>query len=399
MIKAQTATVFHPFMKKRKGVKSNYYEIEHPALHTDLESKVTFCDKIKDFISFAGLDEASVVDYMEKVIRKQLPCADRVFKLGEMQGKAPEVQFIDGIMAGMYERASGLDTISPLFVCGYFLGRNTENFFSDKPIAWRFGIIRITITDARVLYVIDKDENLFDAFGYLCGGEDVFRALITPERAKRIPIIEDFADVFVWCVKEKLIDISKLDGSKLSLDIQARLLAEDIAVNNPDKELVKTLGVDERGESSIQWMLSAPSVTSDEVMQLNSAEIAYLIKSNAAIVQCVPTPVLNEGLMLMIRMGYDDNVQQLYKYIPADKVHLCVACGRVLSKLATNICDEDKLIEFCKINRGSIIDHGMLDISSKLTNIKKLKEVRDIIYPAQLSSPIHYIHVILNRFK
>lgn len=399
MIKAQTATVFHPFMKKRKGVKSNYYEIEHPVLKADLAGKVTFCDKVKDFISFAGLDEAAVVDYMEKVIRKQLPSSDKVFKLGETQGMAPEIQFIDGIIASIYERVSGLDTISPLFVCGYFLGRNTENFFSEKSIAWRFGIIRITITDARVLYVIDKDESLFNAFGYLCGGEDVFRALITPERAKRIPIIDDFADVFVWCVKEKLIDISKLDGNKLSLNIQARLLAEDITINNPDKELVHTLGVDVHGDSSIQWMLSATSATKDEVMQLNSAEIAYLIKSNSAIVQCVPAHALNEGLMLMIRLGYEDNVQQIYKYIPSDKVHLCVACGNELSKLAKNICNEDKLLEFCKINRVSILSSGGLEISSKLTNVKKLKEVRDVIFPAQLTSPIEYINVILNRFK
>lgn len=392
MLKSTTSAPFGPFLVREPKKHSDYFKIQYKLFTTNCEGEVTLCDKVKDFIAFAGLDEEEVKKAFGFFIR---PGSFNALKAPQTKDmKSLEFQFAKGVTQYL-QGDVGIDNVSPLCVCGYLLAGAGE--LHTKSLTERYGIVRLAITDARVLYVIDNDEELFDAVGYLCGGEQVFKALITPERAARIPVDDMFVQVFVWCVVEGLIKLTK--KHTLSKNIKASLLTEGIEVPNVDAELKKIFCVSNSG-NGINWMLRKDATISEkDLSALAAPELAYLIKHNTdTVMKCTPIKYVNEALVLLRNIDDSDTYSRVLKRVNSDEIHKVVYSTN-FDKITPLIESEDALMTFCKNNLVCLRRCDLVYIGEGLTDVKKLREIQKQIFPARLKSPVIYIDNILKRFN
>lgn len=368
----------HPFMTKPQQ-RSSSWEVTFPFVHINSNSELKLCKTLTELLTFCNLDIKTFSDTVACFIFKNATLDAETLRDNENSKNAAE-ELIAGFRNASYKTV--WETIGTLF--------NTEKKLAiadltETNLEERATRIGLFITDPRVLYVIDSNEDIFDRFGFIAGGDAVYSALITESRAKRIPHRKEFADVLAWaCIHNKIKNIKDMP-----IEVLLSVCCEQPEkLKTLNKTTIKTLSafirVDEQDVRYDDLLQKKTPITPEVFKELNGAEKAVLaVKRPHDVFKIASAFDINE-----INCYLNSKHQQVFMQsklfnfgTPVDILNKVASGTRLVISPTTTVEDIHKF--FMYKNDASDIRVSIVDTPKNIYNI--LKELKRIILERHIS--------------
>ena len=287
MFKKDIHKFWHGYLQKQ----DREFVINTGAFVTDSKGEITLSEQMLNVLRFAGENPEALVEALKHLITMPKEDFNSWYTTCRCSLEDQQARYETGIIAGMLdlpiERAA---VFSPWYLVGYMAIKTPENIQQirdgiinrSSTIADLATKVGLSIADARVLYLIDNNEDLFDCFGYIAGGETVFEALITEERAARIPRIPDNEQVLAWCIINNKI---KENFDDMPFNTLLSIAAEDMSyVESLSEENKKKVFMTITNTGSGLRIVRQVDITRDFLNSLKIQDVYYLYKREKELV-------------------------------------------------------------------------------------------------------------------
>lgn len=303
MKKSEIPTWLHQYTVADKKA----YSVQHPAFTMKNPGEIELAEPVRNILEVAKVDPAEIISGILDMINT----SDVPTNFAYENSNTPKNGFAKGMLLAAKPKNT-YDVLSPWALIGWLLSltpaQKAEAATTDQDPKWA-QMIGFAITHPIVMKVIDNDEELFNAFGYISGGDYVWSMLINEERAARIPRHESHAQCLSWCVFHDLI--KDLKGFP-EFSIRA-LFAEDakfVSLMSADQvKLCADMSIGSAPTSDkFLKAVQAETMDANDIKSLSAAQLAFIFMSKKKkLVEMFSQEQLTEVFMFLIQSGGVDD--------------------------------------------------------------------------------------------